>query len=133
MLTGHKEVVDVLRDPDHFSSDRMGYLENELTPQEREEIVPIFKVLKYWVVFRDPPSHTVLRMLLNKLFTPTAIERYRPMVRKIVQKALDKVVYTGSVFYCHCATYAMAGNKICSRYGAYYSCAPGTSNQPMDK
>ena len=95
VLTGYKEVVDVLRDPDHFSSDRMGYLENELTEQEREEIQPIFKVLKYWMVFRDPPSHTVLRMLLNKLFTPVAIERYRPMVRKIVQKTLDKVVDKG--------------------------------------
>ena len=97
VLTGYQEVVDVLRDPDHFSSDRMGYLENELTEAEREEIAPIFKVLKYWMVFRDPPGHTVLRMLLNKLFTPVAIERYRPMVRKIVQKTLDKVVDKGKM------------------------------------
>ena len=95
VLTGYKEAVDVLRDADHFSSDRMGYLESELTQEERESIAPIFNVLKYWMVFRDPPEHTVLRMLLNKLFTPVAIERYRPMVRKIVQKALDKVVSNG--------------------------------------
>ncbi len=97
VLTGYKECVDVLRDPDHFSSDRMGYLANELSPKEQEEIAPIFKVLKYWMVFRDPPSHTVLRMLLNKLFTPVAIERYRPMVRKIVQKTLDRVIDKGEM------------------------------------
>ncbi len=97
VLTGYKEVVDVLRDPENFSSDRMGYLEKELSQEEQESIAPIFHVLKYWMVFRDPPEHTVLRMLLNKLFTPVAIERYRPMVRKIVQKALDKVVHTGKI------------------------------------
>ncbi|MBK6840252.1 MAG: cytochrome P450 [Bacteroidetes bacterium] len=97
VLTGYKEVVDVLRDPENFSSDRMGYLEKELSQEEQESIAPIFHVLKYWMVFRDPPEHTVLRMLLNKLFTPVAIERYRPMVRKIVQKALDKVVHTGKM------------------------------------
>lgn len=97
VLTGYKEVVDVLRDAEHFSSDRMGYLANELSQEERESIAPIFNVLKYWMVFRDPPDHTVLRMLLNKLFTPVAIERYRPMVRKIVQRALDKVVAKGKM------------------------------------
>ncbi len=97
VLTGYKEVVDVLRDAEYFSSDRMGYLANELTQEEQESIAPIFHVLKYWMVFRDPPEHTVLRMLLNKLFTPVAIERYRPMVRKIVQRTLDKVVSTGKM------------------------------------
>ncbi len=118
VLTGYKEVVDVLRDPDHFSSDRMGYLENELTPQEREEIAPIFKVLKYWMVFRDPPSHTVLRMLLNKLFTPTAVERYRPMVRKIVQKALDKVVDRGKMEVVHDLAYDIPMSVVLELIGA---------------
>ncbi len=97
VLTGYKEVVDVLRDADRFSSDRMGYLEKELTQEEQEAIAPIFKVLSLWMVFRDPPAHTVLRMLLNKLFTPVAIERYRPMVRKIVQRTIDKVIERGSM------------------------------------
>jgi cytochrome P450 len=97
VLTGYKEVVDVLRDAENFSSDRMGYLASELTQEEQESIAPIFHVLKYWMVFRDPPEHTVLRMLLNKLFTPVAIERYRPRVRKIVQKTLDKVVASGKM------------------------------------
>ncbi len=97
VLTGYKEVVDVLRDADRFSSDRMGYLAQELSPEEQESIAPIFKVLSLWMVFRDPPAHTVLRMLLNKLFTPVAIERYRPMVRKIVKRAIDNVIERGSM------------------------------------
>ncbi len=97
VLTGYKEVVDVLRDAERFSSDRMGFLAKELSAEEQESIAPIFKVLSYWMVFRDPPAHTVLRMLLNKLFTPVAIERYRPMVRKIVQRTIDKAIEKGNM------------------------------------
>ncbi len=118
VLTGYKECVDVLRDPDHFSSDRMGYLANELSEKEREEIAPIFRVLKYWMVFRDPPSHTVLRMLLNKLFTPVAIERYRPMVRKIVQKTLDKLVDKGKMEVIHDFAYEIPMSVILELIGA---------------
>lgn len=118
VLTGYKEVVDVLRDPDHFSSDRMGYLANELTPEEQEEIAPIFKVLKYWMVFRDPPGHTVLRMLLNKLFTPIAIERYRPMVRKIVRKTLDKVADKGRMEMVRDFAYEVPMSVILELIGA---------------
>ena len=41
------------------------------------------------MVFADPPLHTRLRLLLNPLFTPTAVEQYRPMVRGIVTRLLD--------------------------------------------
>ncbi len=118
VLTGYKEVVDVLRDAEHFSSDRMGYLEAELTQEEQESIAPIFRILKYWMVFRDPPDHTVLRMLLNKLFTPVAIERYRPMVRKIVQKTLDKVIDSGKMELIHDFAYEVPMSVILELIGA---------------
>lgn len=95
VLTDYNNVVDVLRDSLNFSSDRMGFLAQELTQEEQESIAPIFRILQYWMVFRDPPQHTALRMLLNKHFTPLAIERYRPMVRKIVQKTLDRILKEG--------------------------------------
>ena len=95
VLTDYNNVVDVLRDSLNFSSDRMGFLAKELTQEEQESIAPIFRILQYWMVFRDPPQHTALRMLLNKHFTPLAIERYRPMVRKIVQKTLDRILKEG--------------------------------------
>lgn len=97
VLTRYNDVVEVLRDSERFSSDRMGYLAKELSQEEQEAIAPIFKVLSKWMVFRDPPMHTTLRMLLNKHFTPVAIERYRPMVRKIVERTLNKLIAAGSM------------------------------------
>lgn len=91
VLTRYDDVVQVLRDSKRFSSDRMAYLARELSQEEQELYSPIFKVLSRWMVFRDPPGHTQLRLLLNPLFTPTAVEKYRPMVRSIVQNLINKI------------------------------------------
>ncbi len=91
VLTRYEDVVTVLRDSKTFSSDRMGFLAKELSPEEQEPIFPIFDVLGRWMVFVDPPTHTTLRMLMNRLFTPKAVEGYRPTVREIVDEALDDV------------------------------------------
>ncbi len=118
VLTGYNEVVEVLRDSLNFSSDRMGFLAQELTQEEQESIAPIFKILSYWMVFRDPPEHTALRMLLNKHFTPIAIERYRPMVRKIVQKTLDKVLAKGKIDFVKDFAYEVPMTVILELIGA---------------
>ncbi|MCC6723428.1 MAG: cytochrome P450 [Saprospiraceae bacterium] len=97
VLTKYDDVVQVLRDSTHFSSDRMAFLDKELTNEQRDAYAPIFKVLSKWIVFRDPPMHTKLRLLLNPHFTPRAIERYRPMVRGIVKRLLDKLEGKGQM------------------------------------
>ena len=88
VLTGYDDVVKVLRDREHFSSDRMGYLARELPAEKQADYKPIFDVLSQWMVFRDPPDHTRLRILLNKFFTPRAVEAFRPRVRGIVNDLL---------------------------------------------
>ena len=95
VLTRYEDVVTVLRDASTFSADRMGFLANELSPEEQEPIFPIFDILSRWMVFTDPPLHTTLRMLMNRQFTPKAVEGYRPTVRKIVDDILDDVEPTG--------------------------------------
>jgi len=97
VLTKYDDVVQVLRDSVHFSSDRMAFLDKELSTEQRDSYAPIFKVLSKWIVFRDPPMHTKLRLLLNPHFTPRAIERYRPMVRGIVKRMLDKLEGKGQM------------------------------------
>lgn len=89
VLTRYDDVVQVLRDHHRFSSDRMGFLEKELSEEQRGGYAPIFEVLSRWFVFADPPFHTRLRLLLNPLFTPKVVGGFRPMVREIVGGLLD--------------------------------------------
>ncbi|MFQ5944845.1 MAG: cytochrome P450 [Candidatus Methylomirabilales bacterium] len=91
VLTRYDDVVKVLRDPVRFSSDRMAYLARELSEEQQKLYAPIFEVLSRWFVFADPPFHTRLRILLNKQFTPGYVERYRPLVRGIVNDLLDSI------------------------------------------
>ncbi len=43
------------------------------------------------ILFLDPPDHTRLRGLINKAFTPRAIERMRPRIQEIVGELLDAI------------------------------------------
>lgn len=95
IVTRYADSVAILRDADRFSSDRMGYLAAELPPEAQEPIFPIFDVLSRWMVFADPPRHTDLRMLLNRRFTPRAVEGYRDRVREIVDESLDELLPRG--------------------------------------
>lgn len=97
VLTRYDDVVNVLRDGENFSSDRMAFLEQELSPEQIEKYEPIFNVLARWIVFRDPPFHTRMRRLLNDRFTPRAVEQYRPRVRAIVRNLLDELEPRGEM------------------------------------
>jgi cytochrome P450 len=97
VLTRYDDVVKALRDSQRLSADRMGFLANEIDAGKRAQLEPIFRVLSRWMVFADPPLHTKLRLLLNPLFTPTAVEKYRPMVRGIVTRLLDEIEGRGQM------------------------------------
>jgi cytochrome P450 len=43
------------------------------------------------MLFSDPPDHTRLRALVNKAFTPRAVERLAPRIRRIIGELLDHV------------------------------------------
>lgn len=44
-----------------------------------------------WMVFRDPPNHTRLRLLVNKAFSPKTLENIRPAIVDIADGLLDRV------------------------------------------
>jgi cytochrome P450 len=48
------------------------------------------------MLFSDDPDHTRLRSLVNKAFTPRAVERLAPRIRRIVADLLDAVAGTQS-------------------------------------
>jgi cytochrome P450 len=91
LILRYDDVVNVLRDHETFSSDRMASLMLELNAQEQEHFALLIKYFSKWLVFTDPPYHTRVRLLINKAFTPTSVEKLRPRARQIVQELLDHV------------------------------------------
>ncbi|MFT5441042.1 MAG: cytochrome P450 [Myxococcota bacterium] len=87
-LTRYDDVRRLLRAPQAGMR-----LTNGLLPGQDEEIPGggLFMLLQ------DPPTHTRLRKLVKKAFTPRAIEAWRPKVETVTQRLLDKVAATGEM------------------------------------
>jgi cytochrome P450 len=97
ILTRGADIEAVTKSP-HFSSRRanemlggLGLLGEDAASKD---------MLAAWsrlVFFQDPPRHTLLRQLVMKGFTPAALERFRPRVVSLVERALDKARRQGEM------------------------------------
>jgi cytochrome P450 len=87
-LSRYADVQSLLR------SGRAGMrLTNGLIPGQDESVpgAGLFMLLQ------DPPTHTRLRKLVKKAFTPRAIEAWRPRVEAITNRLLDSVAESGEM------------------------------------
>ena len=97
VLTAYEDCERVLRDADTFSSSSYtasGQLATALQQQRRA--FPLGEVPT--VLNSDPPVHTRLRMLLNRAFTPRAIDGLRPHVEEIAASLLADADRAGGRF-----------------------------------
>lgn len=92
LLFRHADCTELLRDP-RFSADDRNYIaypriraaaiaDGIADPTRPEEPV---------MLRRDPPDHTRLRSLVNKAFTPRAIEKLRPRIEAVAAELLDAI------------------------------------------
>ncbi|MFG1932500.1 cytochrome P450 [Mycobacterium sp. NPDC048908] len=80
-LTRHADVAAALKDYEAFSSSRgcdLGMVRTGEVPQKS-------------IIFMDPPDHRHMRSLLNKAFTPRAIQSQRDSIVELVEHYLNKV------------------------------------------
>jgi cytochrome P450 len=92
VLTRYDDVVRMLRSPD-VSRDVL-LSATDFTDQEREQLAAR-RVRSQSMLNLDPPDHTRMRSLVNKAFTPSAIERLRPRIIALVNSALDRAAEVG--------------------------------------
>jgi cytochrome P450 len=111
VLSRYAEVVMALRDP------RFGRTDAENFWRERLGLGPAHSILTKWMLFRDPPDHTRLRTLVNKAFTPRAIENFRPRVQALVNELLDTVQNEGGMELMAALAYPLPVLVICELLG----------------
>ena len=81
LLTGYKEIDEALRDHEHFTNSQRGFAFTELRT----------------LLHTDPPTHTRLRSLILKAFTPRAVEKLEPSIRDTAERLLDDVAGKGQI------------------------------------
>jgi pimeloyl-[acyl-carrier protein] synthase len=92
-VTRYEDVLTVLH---RFSADRTP------TPETLESIgmgdlAPIARVMVRQMLFLDPPSHTRVRGLAAKAFTPRRVDVLRDHIGQIVEELLDAVMERGEM------------------------------------
>ena len=103
----HREVLEVFRNPDAFSSSAMRFIDTNgrppvnpmeqlgsMTPEEMAKFIaalpfpPLEMMAARSVIFSDPPVHDALRAIVNRGFTPRKIAALEPRVRAITRDCL---------------------------------------------
>src|SRR5215831_7281730 len=83
----HADCSTFLRDP-RLSAKRSSTLIDEFPAEKQKEFSELARTLSLWMLFFDAPEHTRLRKLMNKGFTPAAVESLKPQVEKVVDRLL---------------------------------------------
>ncbi|TAM69854.1 cytochrome P450 [Mycobacterium sp.] len=82
VVTGYKEVHQVLTDSETFSS----YPNNLVTPVDFGKFIPLEL---------DPPEHSAYRQVLQPLFSPQRMKKLSDDVRGVVNQLIDGFAATG--------------------------------------
>lgn len=93
IVTRYRDVASGLHDA-RLSADRVSYMRKLVACPE---LTRFFDFIANRMVFADPPKHTRLRSLLNKAFTPHAVESMRPRIQQIVDGFIDRALPRGSM------------------------------------
>jgi cytochrome P450 len=97
VVTRYADVVAALHDARFSKAQGMAAALERFPEAEREPARPVYRFFSKQLLFADPPYHTQLRLLVNKGFTPRAVERMRAHIQHIVDGLLDAFVASGPV------------------------------------
>jgi len=95
-ITRYEEVETVLRDSDTFALDfRLAFDPDALAkiPQEPQ----VMAMVNNHLLTKEGESHTRLRSLVNKAFTPRIVAGMRPRIQAIADELLDRVEGQGKM------------------------------------
>ena len=95
-IISHAECSSIAKDP-RLSAKRAQQMILLLPLERQAEFSELARMLGLWMIFMDPPEHTRLRKLLNKGFSPAAIEGLRPQIEAIVDRMLSPLKHGSEV------------------------------------
>jgi cytochrome P450 len=66
-----------------------------LPPEQLAALEPLRRCVSLWMGHTTTDGHRRFQMLLKRYFTPAAMEKWRPNVRRIAEDLIDKVIADG--------------------------------------
>lgn len=119
VITRYDDVMEVLRDSERFSSaGRVSYLLRQLPDNARLQVAALERHYDIGLAHSDPPDHTRLRALLNRVFTPRMVEARRARVAEVVNNLIDTVEAQGEMDIINDIAYPLPATIIAEMIGA---------------
>ena len=81
-ITRYQDAVSILKDQ-RFGREIWRILPDERSREASLAEHPLLATSRQWMVLRDPPAHTRLRQLVQRVFTPKMIARMGPRITEI--------------------------------------------------
>jgi len=98
VLTRHDDVKAVQMNSG-VTSDRLTPFFDSQQGEERAKLADLIRYLNTWVVFKDPPDHTRLRTLLNKVVTPAVMRDLEAGIAELADGLLDRIAARGDGWF----------------------------------
>jgi len=86
----HADIQQVSRHPEIFSSYAGGTTVRDLRPKDLE-------IVRHMMLNMDPPQHSKLRKIVNRVFTPQIINQLKDSIEDHAREAVDNIIEEGSV------------------------------------
>jgi cytochrome P450 len=90
-LTRHDDVQQCLRDTRLSSRRTDSIVGSQLSEADRAAVTDYARLSRGMMLFKDGEDHHRLRVIGNHAFTPSALDRFRPVVQSVVEELLDKL------------------------------------------
>lgn len=68
-----------------------------LSSDQRAQLAQLMRCVSLWMGHTTTDGHRRFQMLLKRYFTPAAMEKWRPNVRRIAEELIDKVIDAGEM------------------------------------
>lgn len=91
-VTRHEDIVEVSRQPKIFSSYERGSFVHTGNGRDDEESLAGMRLL---MINMDPPEHTALRNIVQRVFTPRQIRAMEPRLRAFADQIVDRALAKG--------------------------------------
>lgn len=95
-ITKHEDIIHVSRNPTKFISSK-GIAGSGLRRPSAEDVAAAAQQGNVSIITMDPPQHVKYRRIVNKAFTPRAVNQMEPLIREITNEILDNVAGQSSV------------------------------------
>ncbi len=109
-ITKYQDMKWISKNPQLFSSAKMGILRRDPTP----ESLPLIQNI---LINMDPPQHRHYRALVNQAFRPRLISCLQPQIRDIVTRIIDGVIERGECDFVEDVAAILPMEVICEMMG----------------